>query len=230
MRPIGVLWVATMVLVLINDDASAGETKKKIDFTKAAVVMPFESSLAAVSSVIPGTTRIDVIDFLKTAALFSEVLTPEEAKDRDKATLIEITGTLIDYSSGRTTQGLFGSGYSPASAVFDITIRDSATGTLLWERRIHAASIFPSSFPSSKSRILAPPANVADYLVKEMQVEKRQDYCPISHIYGYVGSMFSPSKKAHPQLGGGMEVRIRGRLSLNGETSLCLRGLGNLTC
>jgi hypothetical protein len=219
MRRLIILSLGIMMLARINDGALAGESKTRIDFSKTAVVMPFESSLIAASSVIPETTQKYVISLLKEAALFPEVLTSKEAKNRDKATLIEITGRLEDYSSGRTTRGILFSSYRPAYAEFSITIKDSATGTVLWERCINAEE---ASFASSKSRISEPSKNVARKFVKELQAEKKPEDYPLFHLYGYAGSMLNPSKKAFSQFGGGVEVRITSHLSLSGEISTFL--------
>jgi hypothetical protein len=218
MRRIGVLSIGVMVLVIINDSAMAGEIKKKIDFSKAAVVMPFESSLMVASSVIPETTQKYVIRFLKEEALFSAVLTPEEAKNRDKSALIEITGRLDDFSTGRTTRALLFPAYRPAYAEFDITLKDSATGTVLWERCISAEA----SSLSSRSSLSVPPEKVAEKFIKELKAEKRPEEYPLFHLYGYAGSMSNPSQKAFPQMGGGAEVRIAKHFSLHGEISTFL--------
>jgi hypothetical protein len=207
-----------MVLVFIDGWASAGERRKDIDFSKAAVVLPFESSLAAASSVIPEMAQKEAIRFLKETALFSTVLTPEEAQNRDPSTMIEITGKLEDFSTGRTGWRLFFPVNKPAYVEFEITLKDPATGTILWERRISAEA----SSLSSRSSLSEPVEKAVKIFVKELQAKKKPEEYPLVHLYGFSGSMSNPSMKFFPQLGGGAEVKIGKGLSLHGEISTFL--------
>ena len=96
-----VLSIVTMMNVAIGAPLFAEEKPNtKIDLSKATVVMPFESSVTKASaSMLCDAMQESMIAHLKEAALFSVVLTPEEAKDKDKATLIEISGKLRAVSS-----------------------------------------------------------------------------------------------------------------------------------
>jgi hypothetical protein len=141
-----------------------GKHNSMIDFSKAAVVMPFESSVTKASAtLLPETTQKYVIAYLKQEALFSTVLTPEETKDKDKATLIEITGKLEDFAPGNhALPSLAVLGLTQAYTDFDIAIKDSATGNVLWKHRIKAV-VYLATPPSEL------PEKVAKEFVKQLK-------------------------------------------------------------
>jgi len=226
MRQIRILSTGLVMLAIVGGSVFA--ERKKIDFSKAAVVMPFESSLKEVSSLFPETTRETIIAYLKEAALFSAVLTPEEAKDRDKANLIEITGKLEDFASGSQPGKIRGSGWKPAHAEFEIALKDLATDGVLWNHRIKADAFYLFPKASSTSQRSGLPDNSAKEFVKQLSAEKRPKEYPFFHLYGYSGSISSPSKLTGPHFGGGGEVRIGKRFSLSGEVGTFLDENGEL--
>jgi hypothetical protein len=88
-----------MIMAILGANLCLPQAKKKIDLSKAAVVLPFESTVNGESG-LPDATRTAVFQFLRDEGLFSAVLTPEEAKDRDKATMVEISAKLTDFAPG----------------------------------------------------------------------------------------------------------------------------------
>jgi hypothetical protein len=140
--------------LLCGVSSGGGAAKPKMDFAKAAVILPFESTLnKAAASGLPDATRSAVVAYLKEAALFSAVLTQEEAKDRDKATLVEVSAKLVDFAPGNmAARALVGMGSGRAHAGYDFTIKDS-TGAVIWEQRIKGvASVWSNDAPSSAQR------------------------------------------------------------------------------
>jgi hypothetical protein len=81
MRRIGIILTGILMPAITGGIVLAREKQNAmIDYSKAAVVMPFESSAPmAVTSLLAETTQKYVITYLKKAALFSAVLTPEES-------------------------------------------------------------------------------------------------------------------------------------------------------
>jgi hypothetical protein len=208
MRRIRVLLIGVVLQGITVYGVLAGEKQKsKIDFTKAAVVLPLEYSVAeAASSPLAETMQKNIIACLKEAALFSAVLTPEEAKDKDKATLIEITGKWEDF---RTTAGILG--FGPECNVLDITIRDSATGNMLWKKRFKV--IVPSAFQRS-----ALPETAAKELVQELKYEKKPPQFPHFEISPFAGEMTTPGKPNSLHDGVEWIFGISRRFSLNIDT------------
>jgi hypothetical protein len=207
-----------MMIAIIGGGVWAGE-KSKIDFSKAAVVMPFESSVTdASASQLPETTQKNVIDYLKKAALFSEGLTPEEANDRDKATLIEITGKL----EAMTNKGILP---GPPYAEFDIALKDAATGDVLWKKRIKAEDS-SSALLASQSRYVA--REFVRQLCTLAKKATAKEYSPFRFYISQIG-MIIPGKLVGKDLSGasgtvgtamGGEYWLSQHLTLGGEIDM----------
>jgi hypothetical protein len=136
---------ALMLTVLCGNVCVGQEVKNKIDVSKTAVILPFGSSVKGAVG-LPDATRTAVILFLKEEGLFSAVLTPEEAQEKDKSALVEIGGTLVDFAPGNmATRVVIGLGSGRAHAGFDFTVKDSATGTALWQKHIKETASFWSN-------------------------------------------------------------------------------------
>lgn len=148
-------------------------TKTKIDTSKTAVVLPFETAVEKTRG-FPDATRAAVIAVLKDEKLFAGVLTPEEAKDKDKATLVEISAKLVQFAAGSmATRVLVGMGSGRSSATYDFTIKDSATGNVLWQNRIKEKASVWSNNSSSSAQRGELPEKIAVTLVKLLQGKKK---------------------------------------------------------
>lgn len=143
------------------------QANKKIDTSKAVVILPFESSVKGQVG-LPEATRAAVIQFLKDEGLFSAVLTPEEAKD--KSALLEIGANLVDFAPGnKATRMVVGLGTGRAHAGFDFTIKDSLTGNTIWQGHIKETASFWSNDASSVAQRAELPEKIAKSLVKKLK-------------------------------------------------------------
>ena len=167
--------MGTLMLALCCGTVSAEDPiKSKVDFSKAAVILPFESTVtSAAASELPESTRTAVIAYLKEAGIFSAVLTPEEAKDKDKATLIEINAKLVDFAAGNmAARVMVGMGSGRAHAGYDFTIKDAATGDVVWEQHIKGVASVWSNNSSSSAQRMELPERVAKSLVSILKKAK----------------------------------------------------------
>jgi hypothetical protein len=220
MRLIRVLLIGVMLQAIIGGGVLAGEKQNpKIDFTKIAVVSPFDSSVTEEdASLLTETMREIVIAHLQKASLFSAVVTSEEAKDWNKAILIEITGKLTKFKQA----------HSFVCAGFDIVIKDSATGNVLWNQSL-GANIAPLLHPLSASQRSKLPEKVAKEFVKQLSfsaIKAISQELYHSQIYYSAVGMIIPGKLACKDLSGvsgaggtamGGEFRISKRFALGGE-------------
>ena len=170
----GVAFVISILLSLFLGSVCFGQVaQNKIDTSKIAVVLPFESTVSKAGG-LPEATRTAVIQLLKDEKIFAGVLTPEEAKDKDKATLVEISAKLVEFAPGNmAARVLVGMGSGRSSAAYDFTIRDSATGNVFWQNHIkEKASVWSNSASSAVQR-LELPEKIAKTLVKRLQGKKK---------------------------------------------------------
>jgi hypothetical protein len=235
MRRIRVFSIGAIMLAISSGGILAGPKQNpEIDFSKVAVVLPIETSMRdASASLLAETTQKNAISWLKKAALFSAVLLPEEAKAKDKVTLIEITGKLVDFMAVR---GIFGLG--PAHVVFDIAINDSATGHVLWKKRIEVDAPSLGSTAPQRSKL---PETVAKEFVKQLCFSTRATprKCSVGQVYfSGIGMIISNGPickelsgvSGASGIGAGGEFWISKRFTLGGEIdgvwpikSSCLR-------
>lgn len=146
--------------------------KTKIDTSKIAVILPFESAVDKTGG-LPQATRTAVIQVLKDAKIFADVLTPEEAKDKNKAALVEIGAKLVEFTSGnRAARVLVGMGSGRASARFEFTLKDPATGNVLWQNSVKKKASVWSNSASSVAQRLELPEQIAETLVKNLKSKK----------------------------------------------------------
>jgi hypothetical protein len=164
---IGIIFVA-----MLAGGACVGQTKNALDLSKTAVILPFESEVKKASG-LPDATRTAIIQFLKDESMFAAVLTPDEAKEKDKTTLIEFSAKLIDFASGNmATRIVVGLGAGRAHAGFDFTAKDAATGNVLWEKTIKEKASFWSNSASSVAQRMELPEKIAKTFVKEINKAK----------------------------------------------------------
>ena len=105
--------------------------------------------------------------------MFSAVLTPEEAQDKDKAALVEISAKLTDFGGGNmAARVMVGMGSGRAHAGYDFTIKDSATGNVIWEQRIKGVASVWSNSASSSAQRMELPERVAKSLVTTLKKGK----------------------------------------------------------
>ena len=170
MKPVAMSWV--LLTLALAAAANGQQIKNKIDTSKSAVILPFETSVKGAVG-LPDATRTAVIQFLKDEGLFSALLTPEEAKDKDKAALVEISAKLVDFAAGNmATRAIVGLGAGRAHAGFDFTVKDAATGTILWQGQIKETASFWSNAASSVSQRAELPEKIAKSLLKELKKAK----------------------------------------------------------
>jgi len=175
MRQIVSILIGMLMLTIFCGSLRAGgRAKTRVDFSKAAVVLPFESTVTvAAASGLPEATRTAVIAYMKEAGMFSAVLTPEEARDNDTATLVEISAKLVDFAPGNmAARVLVGVGSGRAHAGYDFTIKDSATGNVIWEQRIKGVASFWSNSATSAAQRVELPERVAKGLVSTLKQAK----------------------------------------------------------
>ena len=122
---------------------------------------------------MPEATRTAVIQFLKDDNLFAAVVSPEDAKGRDKGSLLEIEAKLVDFAAGNmATRAVVGMGSGRAHAGFDFNLKDSATGATLWRGTIKEKASFWSNSASSVAQRAELPEKIAKALVKELTKAK----------------------------------------------------------
>lgn len=163
--------VATaMALSLLLGSAGLGWAQQKsLDRSRIAVILPFESEVARPGG-LPEATRTAVIQILKDEKLFAGVLTPEETKDKDKATMVEISAKLVEFSPGnRAARVLVGMGSGRASARFDFVIKDAGTGDVLWKNSIKKKASVWSNSASSSAQRMELPDQIGETLVKQLR-------------------------------------------------------------
>jgi hypothetical protein len=162
-----------MALTVVSGTICVGQrATNQIDLSKSAVILPFESSVKGAPG-LPEATRTAVILFMKDEGMFSAVLTPEEAKDKDRTALVDISAKLVDFAPGNEAARLLvGLGSGRAHAGFDFTAKDSATGNVLWQKHIKETASFWSNSASSVAQRAELPEKVAKSLVKELNEAK----------------------------------------------------------
>ena len=125
----------SMVALLFASVCIAQGGRKGADQTQSIVILPFESSVEGASG-LPEATRTAIIQMIKDEALFAAVLTPEEAKDKDKATMLELSARLVDFEPGNAAKRvLVGFGGGRAHAGFEFAIKDSKGE--VWKRPLN---------------------------------------------------------------------------------------------
>jgi hypothetical protein len=161
------------IALLVAGVCSAQDSKKSVDLSKTAVVLPFESAVQGAPG-LPEATRAAVIQTLKDTGTFAAVLTPEEAKDKDKATLIEISARLVDFAAGNEAKRLMvGFGSGRAHAGFEFTLKDPVTGDTVWQKTIkQTAALAFSGYTSSSAERAELPQKLAKNLVQELKGKK----------------------------------------------------------
>src|SRR5262249_23189619 len=130
---------------------------------KAVVILPFEHVPSIKEATgLTDQTRTAVLQFLREEELFSAVLVPEDAKEIKKDALLELNATLVDFSLGNMATRVFvGLGTGRAHAGWDVTVKNTATGQVLWKKRIKETASFWSNSASSSAQRLELPEKVA---------------------------------------------------------------------
>jgi len=167
--PLGLACIA----LLLAGVCSAQDSKKGVDLSKTAVVLPFESAVQGAPG-LPEATRTAVIQTLKDSGTFVAVLTPEEAKDKDKATLVEISARLVDFAAGNAAKRvMLGFGSGRAHAGFEFTIKNPVTGQTVWQETVkQTASLWFNSYTSSGAERAELPQKVAKKLAQDLKAQK----------------------------------------------------------
>lgn len=158
-----------IAVILVNATRANSGT---VDLSMAAVIKPFESSIANSDAAgLPDITRTAVIQILKSKRMFSALLSPEDAAG--KRTLVEISAELVDFAAGNlATRLVIGLGTGRAHAGFAFTVKDSATGKVLWKKTINETASFWSNSASSSSQRSELPEKVAKTFAEELKKAK----------------------------------------------------------
>lgn len=127
-----------------------------VDLSMIAVIKPFESSITDSDAAgLPDSTRTAVIQILKNKQMFSALLSPEEAAG--KRTMVEISAELVDFAPGNAaTRLMIGLGTGRAHAGFAFTVKDSATGKVLWKKPLKRLHLFGRTPPPPHNDLNSP--------------------------------------------------------------------------
>ena len=144
------------------------QSRKSAEKAQTVVVLPFESAVKGAST-LSDATRSAVIQMLKEEKLFEAVLTPEEAKDKDKANIVELGARLVDFEPGNAAKRLLvGLGTGRAHAGFEFSMKDS-TGQV-WKKTVKStASFWFNGYTSSATERAELPDGVAKKLIDELK-------------------------------------------------------------
>jgi len=166
MRILTILVSAILFGSLCGSAAAAAEKNQTI------VVVPFESTVKGAAG-LPEATRTAVIQMIKDEQLFAAVFTPEEAKDKDKTTIVELSAKLVDFDAGNAAKRvLVGFGGGRAHAGFEFVIKDSKGE--VWKKTIKStASFWFNGTTSSAAERAELPEGVAKKLVEELKKRKQ---------------------------------------------------------
>lgn len=158
---------------LLAAGSPAQAQKKSLDAYKTVVVQPFETSVKGAIG-LPEATRTSVIRALKEAGTFAAVLTPEEAVTKlspdDKTPRLDLQAKLVDFAPGNAAKRLMvGFGSGRAHARFDFTLKDAASGEVVWQGSVkQTASYWFNQYTSSASERGELPEGVAKKLVEQL--------------------------------------------------------------
>jgi hypothetical protein len=143
---------------------------KPLDLSRSALILPFGSSVNDPDAAgLPDITRALTIQILKYNRTFSALLTPEEATG--KSTTVEISAELVDFAPGNMAArfALGGLGAGRAHAGFNFTVKECATGKVLWQKTIKETASYFSSSASSSAQRAELPEKIAKTFVEELQ-------------------------------------------------------------
>src|SRR5262249_42905252 len=102
---------------------------------------------------------------------FSAVGTSEEAKD--KTAKFEINAELVDFAAGSAAKRiLIGAGTGRAHAGFTFTVKDVASGKILWKNTVKETASFWSNSASSSAQRAELPEKVAKTFVEHLTKAK----------------------------------------------------------
>jgi len=153
---------------LLGNAGFAEASTKALDAYTGIVVEPFDSSVQGAPGGLPEAVRTAVMQALKDAKLFEEVLTSEQAEETGTAML---HGRLVDFAAGNAAKRLMvGFGSGRAHARFEFTVEDVVSGRVVWKKAIkQTASFWFNSTTSSAAERAELPDAVAKKLVEEMK-------------------------------------------------------------
>ena len=161
-----------ILAVLCGTECNGQQKKDKLDRSKTVVILPFESTVTKASG-LADATRTAVIQFLTDEKMFAAILTPEAARDKDRGSVLEIGAKLVDFGAGNmATRMVVGLGSGRAHAGFDFTVKDAATGNVLWQKTIKEKASFWSNSASSVAQRLELPEKLAKSFLRELNNAK----------------------------------------------------------
>lgn len=161
------------VIVAAAFSLSAEMAYGQVDHTKAAVVLPFESSVKGNPGFLE-QARTTVIAFLKEDKTFASVLDPADAAGKDKASMMELHARLVEFKAGNmATRAVVGLGSGRASAALEFSLTDAQSGKVVWNKTIKEKASVWSNSASSTAQRLELPEKIAKTLINELHGKKR---------------------------------------------------------
>jgi uncharacterized protein DUF4410 len=160
--------IAEMVKLSASIVTPAAIRTGLLDLSNGASVQSFGSTITDPAAAgLPDATRTAVINILKSNGMFSAVGTLEEAKDGKS--WVEITAELVDFAGGNVAKRmLIGLGTGRAHAGFSFTVKESATGRVLWKKTVKETASFWSNSASSSAQRTELPEKVAKSFVEQL--------------------------------------------------------------
>jgi len=164
--------IAEMLKSSPNTSNSAAGSSVRLDLSKGVLVQAFTSTISDPAAAgLPGATRTAVVNILRTKEQFSSAGTIEESKDGKS--WIEISAELVDFGGGNVAKRrLIGLGTGRANAGFSFTVKESATGKVLWKKTVKETASFWSNSASSSAQRSELPEKVAKTFVEQLMKAK----------------------------------------------------------
>lgn len=143
-----------------------------MDLSKGALVLSFGSSITDPAAAgLPDATKAAVISVLRSAGMFPAVGGPEDTDG--KKPWVEISADLVDFAGGNVAKRiLIGLGSGRAHAGFSFTVKESATGKVLWKKTVKETASFWSNSASSSSQRSELPEKVAKSFMEQLKKAK----------------------------------------------------------
>jgi hypothetical protein len=166
--------IAVMLAWMLGSACPAQAQKKSLAPYKTVVVQPFQTSISSSdASGLPEATRTAVIQALKDAGFFAEILTPDEASTKlnpDKTSWLQLEARLVDFAPGNAAKRIMlGFGSGRAHARFEFTFKDAASGEVLWQDSVkQTAKYWGNAVSSSSGERSELPQGVAKKLMEQL--------------------------------------------------------------
>jgi hypothetical protein len=143
-----------------------------VDLSRGAVVLDFTSAITDPAAVgLPEATQTAVMLSLRNSGMFSGVTIPERAAGNRG--IIEISAELVDFAAGNMAKRMIiGLGTGRPHAGFNFSVKETATGKVLWTKTIKETASFWAGSMSSSTQRSELPDRVAKKLAEELKKAK----------------------------------------------------------